>query len=233
MNPKQQRRNLRLLGSLLAIASICGATGAAAQQVNNAEDVFDWAEANFSALFPQPPEKGTVARYTYRFYPGSGWILAVQQGQVYGFHDAQTNRQMLPVTEAVCAINPALCTARGIAGRIYDTTFGRLTIESAANGRLTGRYTGTAGDGSDAGTVEGSLADDPSGGGQTFNGHWFANTAEQRCAASRNGTHYWGSAVLLFNREGTHFQGYWDFCDAGGAAEGAWHGDLVETRGLP
>lgn len=110
MNQKQQRRGTWLLGCLLAAAAILGATGAAAQQVNNAEDVLDWAEANFSDLFPQPPEKGAVASYTYRFYPGSGWILAVQQGQVYGFHDTQTNRQMLPVTEAVCAIAPGLCT---------------------------------------------------------------------------------------------------------------------------
>ncbi len=108
MHQKQPRRASRILGCLLASA-IFGATGAAAQ-VNSAEEVFGWAEGNFSALFPQPSEKGTLANYTYRFYPGSGWILAVQQGQVYGFHDEQTNRQMLPVTDAVCAIAPGLCT---------------------------------------------------------------------------------------------------------------------------
>ncbi len=109
MHQKQPRRASRILSCLLASA-IFGATGATAQQVNSAEEVFGWAEGNFSALFPQPSEKGTLANYTYRFYPGSGWILAIQQGQVYGFHDEQTNRQMLPVTDAVCAISPGLCT---------------------------------------------------------------------------------------------------------------------------
>lgn len=38
---------------------------------------------------------------------------------------------------------------------------------------------------------------------------------------------YWGAATLLFDRERTQFQGYWDYCDRGGAAEGAWHGQLI------
>lgn len=114
MTPQQPRLAARILGGLLAAAAITCATGAVAQnapQVQNAEELFGWAEGAFPALFPQPPQKGTFANYNYRFYPGSGWAVAVQQGQVYGFHDVQTGRQMLPVTDAVCAIVPNLCQA--------------------------------------------------------------------------------------------------------------------------
>ena len=117
----------------------------------------------------------------------------------------------------------------GMVGRVYDTSFGRLTVESADKNRLTGRYAGTDADGSDAGTIEGAFTPDSGGGSFNFEGHWFAKSAGQRCAASRNGTHYWGRATLVFNRERTNFQGFWDYCDAGGAAEGAWHGDVVEV----
>lgn len=114
MTQYQSRLAARALHSLLAAAAITFATGVAAQnapQVQNAEELFGWAEGVFPALFPQPPQKGTFAGYTFRFYPSSGWAVAVQQGQVYGFHDVQTGRQMLPVTDAVCAIAPNLCQA--------------------------------------------------------------------------------------------------------------------------
>ena len=109
-------------------------------------------------------------------------------------------------------------------------------MESADKNRLTGRYAGTAADGSDAGTaadgsdagtIEGAFTPDSGGGSFNFEGHWFAKSAGQRCAASRNGTHYWGTATLIFNRSRNEFQGYWDYCDAGGAPEGAWHGTLI------
>lgn len=102
----------RAVRGLLAVAALGVSLHASAQngpQVQNAEALFGWAEGTFPALFPQPPEKGTFAGYTFRYYPGSGWAVAVQQGQVYGFHDVQTDRQMLSVTDAVCAIAPNLC----------------------------------------------------------------------------------------------------------------------------
>ncbi|MBK6594284.1 MAG: hypothetical protein IPG23_17190 [Burkholderiales bacterium] len=55
-----------------------------------------------------PAESGVFANYTYRFYPASGLVLAVQNRQVYGFGDTATNRQMLNLTAAVCVANPAL-----------------------------------------------------------------------------------------------------------------------------
>lgn len=83
-----------------------------APPVNEATELFAWAEAQFSNLFPLPAESGVFANYTYRFYPASGLVLAVQNRQVYGFGDAATNRQMLNLTAAVCIANPALALCK-------------------------------------------------------------------------------------------------------------------------
>jgi hypothetical protein len=114
-----------------------------------------------------------------------------------------------------------------VIGRIYDTDFGQLTLERWDRGGAAGRYAGTAKDGSDAGRLEGTVTPDPSDGSANFTGHWYAETAGQRCTTERGGTYYWGAATLIFNRDRTGFQGYWDYCGAGGAAEGSWHGKLV------
>ena len=114
-----------------------------------------------------------------------------------------------------------------VIGRIYDADWGQLTLERWDLGGVAGRYAGRATDGSDAGRIEGIATADPSDGGATFAGHWYAATARQRCATERGGTHYWGSVTLIFNRDRTGFQGYWDYCDAGGAAEGSWNGTLI------
>lgn len=69
---------------------------------------------------------------------------------------------------------PPTATARqavgGMVGRVYDPDFGRLTVESADKNRLTGRYAGTAADGSDAGTIEGAFTPDSGGGNFNFEG---------------------------------------------------------------
>ena len=114
-----------------------------------------------------------------------------------------------------------------VIGRIYDTDFGRLTLERWDLDGVGGRYTGTASDGSDVGRIEGRITPDPSDGGANFAGHWYAQSAGQRCATQRGGTYYWGAATLIFNQDRSRFQGYWDYCDAGGAAEGSWHGSMV------
>lgn len=114
-----------------------------------------------------------------------------------------------------------------LVGRAYGTTFGRLTIEAWSKDRMAGRYAGTASDGSDAGRIEGAVTRDARDGSASFDGHWFAKSAGQRCDTQKNGTHYWGSATLIFNRARSEFQGYWDYCGAGGAPEGSWHGALI------
>lgn len=114
-----------------------------------------------------------------------------------------------------------------LVGRAYDTTFGRLTIEAWSKDRMAGRYAGTASDGSDAGRIEGAVTRDARDGSASFDGHWFAKSAGQRCDTQKNGTHYWGSATLIFNSARSEFQGYWDYCGAGGAPEGSWHGALI------
>lgn len=118
-------------------------------------------------------------------------------------------------------------TDSDLVGRIYDTTFGRLTIEAWSKDRMAGRYAGTASDGSDAGRIEGVVTRDARDGSASFDGHWFAKSAGHRCDTQKNGTHYWGSATLIFNRARSEFQGYWDYCGAGGAPEGSWHGALI------
>lgn len=114
-----------------------------------------------------------------------------------------------------------------VIGRIYDTDFGQLTLERWDLDGVGGRYAGTASDGSNAGRIEGRITPDPSDGGANFVGHWYAQSSGQRCATQKGGTPYWGSATLIFNRDRTMFQGFWDYCGAGGAPEGAWHGKLV------
>lgn len=80
--------------------------------VNEAEEFFAWAESQYPSLFPQPPQSGTFTSYTYRHYPATNLVLAVQNRQVYGFGDVVTHRQMLPLTQPVCAANPALALCR-------------------------------------------------------------------------------------------------------------------------
>jgi hypothetical protein len=114
-----------------------------------------------------------------------------------------------------------------VIGRIYDADWGQLTLERWDRGGVAGRYAGRATDGSDAGRIDGTATANASDGGATFIGHWYAATAGQRCATERGGTYYWGSVTLLFNSDRTGFQGFWDYCDAGGAAQGSWNGTLI------
>jgi hypothetical protein len=80
--------------------------------VNEAQEFFVWAETQFPSLFPQPPQSGTFTSYTYRHYQSTNLVLAIQSRQIYGFGDVATNRQMLNLTAAVCAANPALALCR-------------------------------------------------------------------------------------------------------------------------
>jgi hypothetical protein len=70
---------------------------------------FEWAETAFPALFPQPPQTGSFANYTFRFYPRTGIALAAQNGQVFYFSDSATQRQMMDVTHLVCELHPTVC----------------------------------------------------------------------------------------------------------------------------
>lgn len=111
-----------------------------------------------------------------------------------------------------------------VIGGVYDSSFGRMTIERWDRDGAAARYDGLSDDGSDAGRVDGTLEVYDGDGSATLRGHWYQGTADQRCSAQRNGTYYWGAVTLIFNRERNEFQGYWDYCDPGGAPESAWHG---------
>lgn len=76
--------------------------------VQEGDELFAWAEAEYESLFPLPSQNGTFTTYTYRYYPNTGLVLAVQNRRVFGFGDVQTNRQMVDLTDAVCALNPVL-----------------------------------------------------------------------------------------------------------------------------
>jgi len=114
-----------------------------------------------------------------------------------------------------------------VIGSIYDTGFGRMTIERWDRDGVAARYDGQNEDGSDAGRVDGTLEIYDGDGSATLRGIWAQSNADQRCESQRNGTYHWGQVTLVFNRSRNEFQGYWDYCDRGGAAESAWHGQLV------
>lgn len=114
-----------------------------------------------------------------------------------------------------------------VIGSIYDTGFGRMTIERWDRDGVAARYAGQNEDGSDAGRVDGTLEIYDGDGSATLRGIWAQSNADQRCDSQRNGTYHWGQVTLVFNRSRNEFQGYWDYCDRGGAAESAWHGQLV------
>jgi hypothetical protein len=114
-----------------------------------------------------------------------------------------------------------------VIGRSYETDFGQLTLERWDRAGAAGRYAGTATDNSDAGRIEGIVKPDQSDGGATLAGQWYAGYAVRRCETERGGTYYWGAVTLIFNRDRTAFQGFWDHCGGGGAAEGSWHGKLI------
>lgn len=84
----------------------------AAPPVNESDEFFAWAEANYPTLFPTHPTSQTFAKYTYRYYAGTDLVLAVQNKKVYGFGDSVTNRQMIDLTAPVCAANPALAVCK-------------------------------------------------------------------------------------------------------------------------
>jgi len=114
-----------------------------------------------------------------------------------------------------------------VIGNIYDTGFGRMTIERWDRDGVAARYAGQNEDGSDAGRVDGTMEVYAGDGAATVRGHWYQANADQRCSSQRNGTYYWGAVTLVFDRERDSFQGYWDYCDPGGAPESAWHGQRV------
>lgn len=111
-----------------------------------------------------------------------------------------------------------------VIGGVYDSSFGRMTIERWDRDGAAARYDGLSGDGSDAGRVDGILEVYDGDGSATLRGHWYQGAADQSCSAQRNGTYYWGAVTLIFDRARNEFQGYWDYCDPGGAPESAWHG---------
>jgi hypothetical protein len=114
-----------------------------------------------------------------------------------------------------------------VIGNIYESSFGRMTIERWDRDGASARYAGLDGTGSDAGRVDGTLEVYDGDGTATLRGFWSQANADQRCDTQRNGTYHWGAVTLIFSRSRGEFQGYWDYCDRGGAAESAWHGQLV------
>ena len=109
-------------------------------------------------------------------------------------------------------------------GRVYDSDFGELTLDSYSEDGASGRYLGLGDDGASAGTFEGQVtpAGDEVGGYDRIEGFWVQATGSQRCDVPRNGSHYWGRFQFNFMRDSNDFLGFYGHCD--GTPLDRWNG---------
>lgn len=68
--------------------AVAPAAAGAVDPIEAAEQLLDFAEASFPALFPGPQASADLAGYRYRYYPATGIYLGVRDGQVYGLGGA-------------------------------------------------------------------------------------------------------------------------------------------------
>jgi hypothetical protein len=94
------------------------ATVPRAARVPSAQELLDWAEAAYPALFPVTPSRPalqTFATYLYRYYPQFDWLLAVNQadGSVVGMVGVSTaGARVVPLGSLsgfACSVFPANC----------------------------------------------------------------------------------------------------------------------------
>lgn len=62
-----------------------------------ADQVFDWAEAKFSALFPTQERTQTIEPYQYRFYPDTNLYIGIAHGDIFLLGKEQTGGQVVRV----------------------------------------------------------------------------------------------------------------------------------------
>ncbi len=188
-------------------------------------DMGDWNARVSSVRYLGPSDWGTSGEM------GAGTQVAAAGSAVPGPATARTQAPGQGQAGAQASARPhypyPVDFQPDMIGKIFETSYGRLTLERWDRAGVAGPYTGVAENGADAGRLEGVLTSDPGSNGATFQGHWFSKTSAVACSTERGGTYHWGSATLMFGSDRNDFQGFWDHCDDGGAADGPWHGEMV------
>jgi mono/diheme cytochrome c family protein len=108
------------------ITAFAMSASALAQRIPTADELMDWAEVNFSGLFPGHQANRTLSPYVYRFYPDSGNYLGVGNGDIY-LMGPITNNQLVnfaPVSRFACNVFPESCAPAVSSARgktLYET----------------------------------------------------------------------------------------------------------------
>ena len=123
-----------------------------ATRTPNAASFFNWAETAYPSLFPAPQSNRTLDVWTYRFYPNTDIILAVNtSGDILGLvgtGSGQYNTVALGnVAIFSCLVYPSDCTGNIFAGSYQGTYSGQevgtFSVTVSATGQVTGRTVST------------------------------------------------------------------------------------------
>lgn len=106
---------------------------------------------------------------------------------------------------------PAAAAADSIYG-IYDTSYGRMTIEPGPGGRIA-EYT------SDSGRIFATFSD------TLMIGHWVEGFSTQKCDTKKDGSFHWGGIAYSFSPDFSGFEGKWGYCNK--TLHGTWTGTRV------
>jgi hypothetical protein len=118
----------------------------------DATSFLNWAETAYPSLFPAPQASKTLDVWTYRFYPSTNIILAVNTSGdgvgLVGTGGSQYNSVPLgKIANFACSIYPSDCTVNIFAGNYRGTysgqEFGTFTVTVSASGQVTGTTAST------------------------------------------------------------------------------------------
>ncbi|MEO5339784.1 MAG: hypothetical protein H7837_04585 [Magnetococcus sp. MYC-9] len=96
----------------------------------------------------------------------------------------------------------------------WQSDFGRVTLQVARNGSVTGHYPQYRG------TLSGFLVND-----EYYDMHWVQPTSDVRCRRAMNGSHYWGQ-VRWTILSGNRLSGVWSYCEQDLGSGGRWNATL-------
>jgi len=66
------------------VSAISVNTSVSAENTTDSDQLFEWAEINFSQFFsPTEQTSGTIEQYYYRYYPGTNTVLATSGNNVH------------------------------------------------------------------------------------------------------------------------------------------------------
>lgn len=137
--------------SLAAVARLTPKLQAAIR-TPDATSFFNWAETAYPSLFPAPQANKTLDVWTYRYYPNTDIVLAVNTSGdgigLVGTGGGQYNSVALGnISNFACSVYPSDCAANVFAGnyrgRFSGQEVGTFSVTVSATGQVTGTTVST------------------------------------------------------------------------------------------